>query len=261
MMSIRALVVDDERPARNELIYLIKKIGGIEVCGEASSAREALKKIAELQPQLVFLDIQMEPVNGIVLARKIMEDPYPPFIVFATAYDKYAVEAFEINAIDYILKPFSEGRIRTTIERIVDKINENKAHNVKNKEQLLELLEKITVKKTFEKIPVWQGDRIILLDPEDIVFLVTTEGKNTVLKTAMGEYESSYSIGEMEERLPSSLFFKPHRSFLINLNYIKEIEPWFHNTYQLVMKHYEHEKIPVSRNRVQEFKKAINLKK
>ncbi|MFZ5753039.1 MAG: LytR/AlgR family response regulator transcription factor [Bacillota bacterium] len=260
-MNIRALVVDDERPARNELIYLIKKIGGIEVCGEASSALEALKKVVELRPELVFLDIQMEPVNGIVLARKIMEDPHPPFIVFATAYDKYAVEAFEINAMDYILKPFSEGRIRTTIERILDKINENKSYNVNNKEQLLDLLEKLTEKKTFEKIPVWQGDRIILLDPEDIVFIVTTEGKNTVLKTVTGEYEASYSIGEMEESLSHSVFFKPHRSFLINLNYIKEIEPWFHNTYQLVMKNYENEKIPVSRNRVKEFKKAINLKK
>jgi two-component system LytT family response regulator/two-component system response regulator LytT len=260
-MSIRALVVDDERPARNELIYLIKKIGGIEVCGEASSANEALQRIKELKPSLVFLDIQMEPVNGIVLARKIMEAPHPPFIVFATAYDKYAVEAFEINAMDYILKPFSEGRIRTTIERIVDKLKENEPHNADNKEQLLELLEKITEKKTFEKIPVWQGDRIILLDPEDIVFIVSTEGKNTVLKTMTGEYEANYSIGEMEEKLTHRFFFKPHRSYIINLNYIKEIEPWFHNTYQLVMKNYEHEKIPVSRNRVKDFKIAINLKK
>lgn len=260
-MSIRALVVDDERPARNELIYLIKKIGGIEICGEASSAREALKKIRELQPSLVFLDIQMEPVNGIVLARKILEAPDPPFIVFATAYDKYAVEAFEINAMDYILKPFSENRIRTTVERIVAELNEKEFSNASNREQLLALLEKFSEKKAFEKIPVWQSDRIILLDPEDIVFIVSAEGKNTVLKTINAEYETSYSLGEMEARLPKNYFFKPHRSFLINLNYIKEIEPWFHNTYQLVMKNYEKEKIPVSRNRVKEFKTAINLKK
>lgn len=259
--KIRTLVVDDERPARSELIYLLEKIDEIVICGEASSAAEAMIKVMELAPQLVFVDIQMEPVNGIILAKQLAKLEKPPYIVFATAYDKYAVEAFEINALDYVLKPFSEERIKTTIERITDEFKNN---NPKENDtyKFLAILEKMTEreKKCFEKIPVWKGDRIILLCPEEIVFVTTTEGKNTIIKTIKGDYEANYSIGELEEKLPNDRFFKPHRSYIINLNHIKEVQPWFHNTYQLMMSHYENEKIPVSRNLVKDFKKAINIR-
>lgn len=259
MMKIKAIVVDDEAPARSELIYLINKIGGIEVCGEASGAVEAYEKISEYEPHLVFLDIDMQPINGITLARQLQEKDDPPFIIFATAYNNYALDAFEINAVDYIIKPFSEERIKATIQRVIKEIEDHKFHKENGTKEISKIIEQAINKKTQERIPVWKDNRIILLDPADIIFIVTTEGKKTIFKTINGEYETNYSIGEIEEKLPAGQFFRPHRSYLINLNYIKEIEPWFHNTFQLVMAKYENEKIPVSRNQTKEFKKLINL--
>jgi len=257
-MKIKALVVDDEAPARSELIYLIKKIGGIEVCGEAGDAVEAYEKISRYKPELVFLDIDMQPINGITLARQLYQDEDPPFIIFATAYDQYALDAFEINAVDYILKPFSEERIRITIERVKKEIADHKVGKEKDTGEISKLLEKVMLKKHQERIPVWKDNRIILLDPADIIYIVTAEGKKSIFKTQSGEYETGYTMGELEEKLPDC-FFRPHRSYLINLNFIKEIEPWFNNTYQLVMQKYDQEKIPVSRKQVKEFKQILNL--
>lgn len=259
MVKIKALVVDDEAPARNELIYLINKIGGIEICGEASSVNEAQKKISECNPHLIFLDIDMTPVNGITLAKELQKREDPPFIIFATAYDDYALAAFEINAVDYIVKPFSEERIKATIERVIREIKDHKLKKESATSEISQLIEKAMLKKPPEKIPVWKDERIILLNPLDIVYIVTTEGKKTIFKTISGEFETNYSLGEIEEKLPEEQFYRPHRSYLINLNFIKEIEPWFHNTFQLVMEKYEKEKIPVSRNQAKEFKKIINL--
>lgn len=256
-MDLTAIIIDDESPSRNELKYLLKKIGGILVIDEANNFKDGLNKIKKHKPDVIFLDIQLGSNNGITLAKKVLEMNTPPLIIFSTAYDKYALEAFEINALDYILKPFSEERIKTTLKRVEK--NMRKRQDEDDKEEITTLLKDFIEKKSYHKISVWKHDRIVLLDPAEIIYIVTREGKKTVFKTKEGEYEGNYALGEIEQRLEEYNFFRPHRSYLINLNFIKEIEPWFHNTYQLIMKHYEEEKIPVARNRIKQFKEVLKL--
>lgn len=259
-MLIKTLIVDDERPARDELAFLISKIGGLDVCAEASSAKEAQDKFQLFKPKVVFLDIQMQPTNGIVLAKNLLQTKNPPYIVFATAYDKYAVQAFDIHALDYILKPFDEIRLQTTIQRVIKKVTEGKQEDNDMVNKIYRLIENMSVYNHIDKIAVWKEDRIILIEPQNIVFVETAEQKQTLIKTTSDIFVTNYTLAEIEARLKNSSFFRSHRSYLINLDHIKEIHPWFHNSYQLVMRHYEKDKIPVTRNNVQEFRKLLNLK-
>lgn len=238
------LIVDDEMPAREELKYLLKSFEDINIIGEASHGLEAIELNNTLNPDLIFLDIQMPQINGIDVAKKIYKDNWLPLIIFTTAYDDFAIKAFETNAVDYLLKPISLDRL----EKAINKSREIFNTLTPNKE---------SEKPTIEKICLYNDGSIVPVDFEDIVYATVEEGV-TIIFTSKGSYEYKNSLSNLEEKLSGSNFFRSHRSFLINLDYIEKIEPWFNSTFLIKMKNSK-EEIYVSRNKVKEFKKIMDI--
>ena len=241
---IKTLIVDDEAPAREELIYSLKKFGEIEIIGEASHGIEAVELNNKLKPDLIFLDIQMPKLNGVDVARKILDTNHNPYIVFVTAYEKYAVDAFEVNAMDYILKPIAEERLEKAMEKILDKMKNRDKTSFRKYENT-------------SKICAYDNGKLIPLDLKEIIY-ATVEDRNTVIFSTRGKYEVNYNLGELYERLDSPSFYRSHKSYLINLDYIEFIEPWFNSTFNVILKNVDI-KIPVSRGQAKEFKEIMNI--
>ncbi len=249
---IRIFIVDDEKYIRSELRYFLEKYYDTEICGESGDGDEALDMIEKLKPDCVFMDINLQDSSGMLLARKISEKKDHPFIVFATAYDNYAVQGFELDAIDYILKPFSEERIKLTIERIRKKISEENycyAANGKLEDDNNASLEKLCIQK---------NSKMILLDTSKIMFIKSEKNVVTV-HTADSFYECSYSLKDMEDRLRPDKFMRIHKSTIINVDYIEEIIPWFNYTYKIIVKDKKDCEIQVSRNYLKKFKNFFGI--
>ncbi|MFJ5769168.1 LytR/AlgR family response regulator transcription factor [Psychrobacillus sp. NPDC093180] len=244
---LKAFIVEDEPLARDELKYLLMESKQIEIVGEAGSLVDAVKHISRQKPDLVFLDIDLDGDNGLDLAKQLLMLNPTPAIVFATAYDEYALQAFELNAIDYILKPFDEDRIRQTLEKII---------------QIAKIgTQKITItpslkKASTDKIAVLVDERIVLLENDSIIYLESFEGKCKI-KTMTDEYLVSDSLVVIEKKLQHPQFMRVHRSFIVNLDHIVEIHPWFNSTYNLVLK--DKSKVPVSRTYIKEFKMHVGF--
>lgn len=252
----RCLIVDDEMPARQELLYILSGIDGVEVVGQASNGIEALELINKLRPDIVFLDIQMPQISGIDVARRLLGEEYKPLIIFITAYDQFAVEAFEVNAIDYLLKPISEERLQKSLEKITSNREDNEKidYNILNK--LIQDI-KSNAKTTPQRISLYYKNKLIPIEIKDIIY-ATIEDKNTVIVSNKGKFEANCTLNELMDRLDSSIFFRTHKSYILNLNYIESIEPWFNSTYNINLKGSK-EVIPVSRNYAKEFKEAMNI--
>lgn len=248
-MTIRTFIIDDEAPARRELRYLLEQISGIEVVGEASNGTSALKGIMETKPQLVFLDIQMPGMSGLELAQFLSELPAKPLFVFATAFDEYALQAFEVDAIDYLCKPFVLERVTKSISKAV------KALSTAVFPQVIEL------RDTFgrcSKIPLYRGESIIPTAPERIIFIQSIEGE-LFAHAVDGRYRTRSTLNELEQKLSTSGFIRPHRSFLVNSNHIFEVLPWFNGSYKLIMADSKRTEVPVSRYNIKDFKKYFDL--
>lgn len=253
---IRAIVADDETPAREELIYILGRLGNIEVVGQASHGLEVLSLNKKLKPDLIFLDIKIPGLNGIDIANKILEENHVPHIVFVTAYEEYALEAFEVNAIDYILKPVSEERLKKGINKIVEHMNLERRYYYDRLNRLLKGL-KGKENDHVNRISVYHNGRLIPLNFEDIIY-ATVEGKNTIIISTKGKFQVSYTLRELENKLTLPCFFRSHKSFIINLDMIESIEPWFNSTYNVILKNVN-VKIPVSRSQSKEFKELMNI--
>ncbi|MBM7856207.1 DNA-binding LytR/AlgR family response regulator [Desulfohalotomaculum tongense] len=237
---MRVIVVDDEAPARDELIYLLKQHPEVEVVAEADDAESALSACRRERPDVVFLDIHMPGEDGMVAARQISLLTEPPVLVFATAYDQHAVKAFEVNATDYILKPFSKERVAETVKKLQQLLKNKKSVNIMQR-----------------KIAVTEDDRIQLLDPEDIVY-IARDGRDVIVKTENNSYTVNYTLQHLENRISRETFLKPHRSFLVNVNKIEKIEPWFKG-YQLVMKDKAQSRVPISRGGMKEIRRLLDI--
>jgi len=255
MVLISAIVVDDEAPAREELKYLLEKEGQVRVVGEATDGLEALELIKEKRPQVVFLDIQMPELDGFGLAELLVKLENPPLIVFATAFDQYAVKAFEHAALDYLLKPVNQGRVEQTIKRIKALLFTPQETIWKN--HLREFLDNLKRPAKIDRLPVLENEKVVLLRPEEILY-VEGQGRGTQIVTGSRTYSSNYSLNELEAKLKDHHFFRTHKSFLVNLNEIREVIPWFNNTLLLHLKGSSME-IPVSRTYLREFKQRISL--
>lgn len=252
---ITVIIVDDEKPAREELEFLLKKISGIVISGIAEDGHEALEIIRKLKPDLVFLDIKMPEMNGFEVAAKLQGDHSPTDIIFTTAFDKFAIKAFEINALDYILKPFSLERLKVSIERFLLQrpVVENTDFS-----SISKLIEEINLRESYPKyitIPRGEHFKPILID--DVV-AVSADGRDVNILTINGEFQYTKSITFMEELLESKNFFRCHRGYIINLNYIQKIDIWFNNTYQLEMVGVG-EKIPVSKSYISKFREIMAI--
>lgn len=247
---IRVLVVDDEAPAQSELSYIINQHPDFKVVGTASSGREALAQLRVINPQVAFLDIKLYDLNGLELAEMISAVSSDILIVFATAYDEFAVKAFELNALDYVVKPFDEVRVFRTLNRLCSLLN----HKQKSQFPGLGIPEEHLVKLCAKK-----NDRLSVFNCKDIIYITAHERK-TVIKLHHDSLSSFYTLKELSERLNPQDFIRVHRAFLVNLHYIKEIIPWFSGSYTLVMADQQGSEIPVSRTYVKELKHRLGVK-
>lgn len=245
---LKAYIVDDEPLARDELKYLLLRSKQVEILGESDCIDQTLADVQALRPDIIFLDIDLEGENGLALARQLESLENPPAIIFATAYDEYALQAFERAAIDYILKPFEEDRIVKTLKKIakMKRIGGFEANSSQSP----------VGSDLNGKIAVFVDERIILLTYSDIVYLESSEGKCTI-KTSTQTYKVNEALVVWEKKLSTAPFIRVHRSYIVNLEHIQEIEPWFNSTYNLIMK--DHSKVPVSRTHVKELKQLIGF--
>ncbi|SDC52219.1 MULTISPECIES: LytR/AlgR family response regulator transcription factor [unclassified Candidatus Frackibacter] len=257
-MSLAAVIADDEAPARDELKFLLSKFDLIEIVAEVSDGGKVLDICKSNEPDLLFLDIQMPGKTGIEVAEEILKWEVQPLIIFITAYDEYAIKAFELNAIDYLLKPFTEERFNKTIERVLMKKDKQKKQGINDK--LGQILASVEDKKnSVLKIPVHSKQGRIKLLNQDEVIAAYTKNKDIYIKTYDNEYKTDATLSDLEERLPMPKFFRVHRSYLVNLERVKEILPWFKGKYRLIMNDKLELEVPVSRMKVKELKRIMKL--
>ncbi|MCY9141589.1 LytR/AlgR family response regulator transcription factor [Peribacillus frigoritolerans] len=247
---MKAFIVEDEPLARDELKYLLKRSRQVEVVGEAEGIEDAMRDISRLKPELVFLDIELADGNGLQLAKQLAELDPAPSLIFATAYDEFALQAFELYAFDYLLKPFNEKRIRQTLDKLM------KQRQIgKDESGTVAPASRMAVEQT-GKLAVVIDDRIVLIDRDHILFIGLVEGK-TVIKTGENEYKIGDPLIVLEKKLDKRSFLRVHRSFIVNVIHISEIQPWFNSTYNLIMS--DGSNIPVSRTYVKELKQLIGF--
>lgn len=245
---LKLLIVDDEAPARKELRFLIESSAEMVHIQEAKNGREALEVAADQDFDVAFIDINLGDIDGISLAKELLELQKNLRVVFATAYDAFAVKAFELNALDYILKPFEPNRVKLALERIQKNPVINEGEDINNIKSCLNgMAEKI------RKISLWNGDRVILIDINEIVFVATSERRCRVC-ALKGDYLSSQPLSYFETKFSEAGFWRVNRSHLVNLDHILEILPWFNHSYLLRMRGYEKEEIVISRNKIKDFR-------
>ena len=247
---IKVLIADDEAPAREELSFLISRLVGFQVVGVASSGSQAVFLIKELHPQVVFLDIQMPGLNGLEVSKAIEALDPKPLIVFVTAYDEYALNAFEVEAVDYLLKPVSDDRLLKTARRLKELLEPKLAEKIET------LLSGQGKEPVLKRIPVEKNGRIKLLEPGEIVCFFADQGY-IVARTGAGDFITNFTLNELEDKIGQRTFFRCHKSYIVNLDYIKEIIPWTYSSYKLIMNN--NDEIPVSRQKSKDLAIMLGL--
>lgn len=247
---LRVVLVDDERPALDELEFLLSGCSLCNIIEKFTNPLEALEYIKMEEPDVVFLDINMPVLDGLSLAREMVKLNLRTSIVFASAYDHYALSAFDMNAIDYVLKPYDKDRIFKAIRKIRNKLESPLAKRSYS-EAMIPKPQKVN------KIPIWKGDKIILIKIEDILYCQVVDGE-LILHTSFGNYVMNDTLTNLESKLPSESFFKTHRAYIINLLKVSEVSPYFNNTLLIKLDGSDAE-IPVSRSNVKEFKDRLEI--
>ncbi len=236
MTTIRTLVVDDEKLARERLKGFLSVIKDVEVVGEAEDGKETLSLVAKEQPDLIFLDVEMPGQNGFSVY-KSLEDP--PHVIFATAYDSHAIEAFEVDATDYLLKPFSQQRVVAAIDRIRDRLELESqsppAHS-----------EAPGAPRYAAQIPVHTAKKIVILPVEKILWFAV-ESRLVYAHVNGRSYMTNFTLRDLEERLDPEIFFRAHKSRLVNLRQVKEVTRWFGGRFRLLMADDEGSEVELSR--------------
>lgn len=245
-MVLKALIVDDEPPARMELRYRLARYPEIEIIGEATNAREARSLIEALNYDVVFLDVEMPGLSGVELAKELKEKKPAPWVVFVTAHEHYAVPAFALRAVDYLLKPFDEERLAETVQRLLELQGEGPAAPA---EPTRPPLSWVLAERDERSIPVPLAD----------IAYIFSEGDAVYVQTFSDRLLTRYTLQELTERLPSESFFRCHRSFLVNIHQIKEIAPYFNGAYILKMKDKNHSEVSVSRANVRRLKELFAM--
>jgi len=226
MVPLRTLIVDDESPARERLKRLLTDIEGVELIGEAESGVQAVEVIEQERPDLVLLDIQMPGLDGFEVI-EALEDPPP--VIFVTAYDEYAIRAFEVNALDYLLKPFSRERLAKAIRRAQETLAEEKDIAAR----LGPLLESLADQGQYlARLAVRDRDRIRVLDVGEVDW-IGIEGEQVMVHVGEQVYPIRRTLAELEARLDPARFFRAHRSAIVNLDRVKEVIPWFKGSHKL----------------------------
>ena len=257
-MKLSALIVDDEQPARDELAFLLKAISDVEVVGQGKNGVEAVNLIRELSPQVVFLDVQMPGLDGLGVIKKLLDKKTRlPYFVFATAYDHYAVQAFEVNAIDYLLKPIARPRLEKAIAKVRRIVESTESAN-ERLDRLVQMFEDRPAAQK-NKLLVKSGGRLFLVDSEDIIYASIEDGVISIVTREMEGHSNFRTVEELQSNLDPTVFWRVHRSYLVNVNRIKEVVPWFKSSYQLRMDDKKQTEIPVSRAQTRKLRELLNL--
>jgi len=259
-MSLSAVIIDDEQLARDELAYLLKTVDDVDVVAQGKNGVEAVNLIREHNPDLVFLDVQMPGLDGFGVIKKLLDKKITlPKIVFATAFDQYAVKAFEVNAVDYLLKPFDRKRVAQSVQRA--RAKKDPASSSSDKlETLVRMLE--SQQPQTSKILLKAGGRLFLVNQKDICHASIEDGVISVATGGPNGMEGQSNCRTLEELLDTldpNLFWRAHRSYLVNINHIKEVVPWFKSSYQLRMDDKKQTEIPVSRAQTRRLRELFGL--
>jgi two-component system LytT family response regulator/two-component system response regulator LytT len=258
-MSISALIVDDEQLARDELAFLLKGFSDIEVVGQGTNGLEAVTLVRELGPQLVFLDVQMPGLDGFGVIKKLLDKKTKmPMFVFVTAYDQYAVHAFEVNAVDYLLKPIARARLEKAINKVRQRAEAATVTSEKL-ERLVQIVEERPLAAKTTKLLVKSQGRLLLVDSDDIIYASIEDGVISIVTRDLEGQSNFRTIEELQTNLDSNVFWRVHRSYLVNINRIKEVVPWFKSSYQLKMDDRKQTEIPVSRAQTRKLREFLNL--
>ena len=260
-MPINTIIVDDEKPAREELAFLLKGFSEINLIGQGKNGIEAVNLIKEHSPDLVFLDVQMPGLDGFGVLKKLVERKLRvPHVVFATAFDQYAVQAFDVNAVDYVLKPFDKARIAKAIQRARREI-ESQVSPTERLEQLVNQLGASASKPPTApaKIMIKSQQRMLLVDAEDLVFASIQDGLISVMSKEVEGSSNYRTLEELHAALDSDLFWRPHRSYLVNIHHIKEVVPWFKSSFMIKMDDKKQTEIPVSRQQTKRLRELFKL--
>ncbi len=284
-MPLSALIIDDEQLARDELKYLLDQVGGVDVVAQGANGIEAVDLIEEHHPDLVFLDVQMPGQDGFAVIQRLMErrrinaakaagtedgPAHLPQIVFATAYDQYAVRAFDVNAADYLLKPFDRARVLEAVERVRARIAASDAAAVGAAEaeiesQLDRLLRLLNRPQGAEhgrppaKLIVQAQSRLLLVDQNEICFAAIDEGVIRVVTRTFEGQSKCRTLDELLELLDPARFWRAHRGYVVNIDQIREVMPWFKSSYQLRMNDKHQTEIPVSRAQTKRLRELFKL--
>ena len=256
-MAITAVIVDDEQLAREELAFLLKSCD-VEVLAQGKNGVEAVNLIKELSPDIVFLDVQMPGLDGFGVIKKLLDRKVTlPQIVFATAFDQYAVRAFEVNAVDYLLKPFDKKRVGQAVEKAKSKL-ESPGPATDQIGALVKMLEQ-QQRPQAAKVLLKSAGRMFLIDQKDICYASIEDGIITVVATTMEGQSNCRTLEELLDSLDPNIFWRAHRSYLVNIQRIKEVVPWFKSSYQIRMDDKKQAEIPVSRAQTKRLRELFNL--
>ena len=282
-MELRAVLVDDEQLARDELAYLLGQLGGVEIVGQAGNGVEALTTIDRLHPDVVFLDVQMPGLTGFEVARRMLDTHNRSHIIFVTAYDQHAIEAFEVNAVDYLLKPVDQARLEVAVQRArrrieIDRIDRRQVADGAGgpgdaaaaslgagapgaiNAQLEKILKLVAERQVHrERLAIKVGERFLLVQADEIIYASLADEVIAVVTSQHAGTSNYRTLDELQARLDPDVFWRVHRSHLVNINKIKEIVPWFSRNYILRMKDEKSTEIPVSRTQTRRLRDYLKL--
>ncbi len=262
-MALTALIIDDEPLARQELLYLLQSAEGVEVLAQGTNGIEAVELIRTHKPDVVFLDVQMLGMDGFAVLKRLLDKKMGlPQVVFATAFDQYAVKAFEVNAVDYLLKPFDRKRVLKTIEKVRERLaGQAETPGEAKLDALLKLVETRTqpTRANTGKVIVRALGRLLLVDQREICFASIEGGAISVITRGVEGQSNCRTLEELMDQLDPDAFWRAHRSFVVNIQHIREVVPWFKSSYQIRMDDPKKTEIPVSRAQTKRLRELFNL--
>ena len=257
---LRTVVVDDEQLAREELCFLLEHVDGVEIVSQAGNGVEALRVIEEHQPDLVMLDVQMPGITGFEVARRVLQAGLECQVIFVTAFDQYAIEAFEVNAVDYLLKPVEPARLATAVDRARKRLAADRSVQKPRDEDFERLVQMLAERQgRREQLAIKVEDRFLLVHADEVIHASVEEDQVRVVTNSLSGTSNYRTLDELQARLDPDTFWRVHRSHLVNINKIKEIVPWFSRNYILKMKDAKGTEIPVSRSQTRRLREYLKL--
>ena len=258
---MKVVVVDDEQLAREELCFQLEQLGTEEVVAQAGNGLEAIAAVERHEPDLVFLDIQMPGLTGFEVARRLLQrDDESPALIFVTAFDQHAIEAFEVNAVDYLLKPVDAPRLEQALQRARRRLGSERAGRAPLNDQLDRIVKMMSGRQIRrDQVAVKVGERFMLVQAEDIIYASLADESINIVTGHVAGSSNYRTLDDLQARLDPDVFWRVHRSHLVNINKIKEIVPWFSRNYILRMKDTKATEIPVSRAQTKRLREYLRL--